>query len=361
MSSRNRASWERRSPAWQQAARLKPDYAEAHNNLGGTLREQGKFEEAAASLQQALRLEPDFAEAHTNLGNVLREQGKLEEAAASLQKALRLKPDFAEAHNNLGIVLQEQGKLEEAAASLQKALRLKPDFAEAHSNLGMLWLLQGDFERGWPKFEWRWRKKEFAFPPSPVPPGTARRCRARPFFCLRSRAWGTPSSAFVMQPLVQQRGLPVPVRSAHPPCRGLLEGVAGVDRLLVHGEAVPAFDVQAGLLSLPGLVETRLDTIPATGSLPGGQTGPGRTLARGLQPLGGFKVGIVWQGNPKHKGDRRRSIPLERFEALARLEGVRLVSLQKGLGRRTVGPRAAAFPSSTSDNGWRRSATPRRC
>jgi hypothetical protein len=44
----------------------------------------------------------------------------------------------------------------------------------------------------------------------------------------------------------------------------------------------------------------------------------------------GFKVGIVWQGNPKAPGDVTRSIPLGYFEPLAGVEGVRLFSLQKG-------------------------------
>ena len=42
-----------------------------------------------------------------------------------------------------------------------------------------------------------------------------------------------------------------------------------------------------------------------------------------------FKVGIVWQGNPRHKWDRRRSVRLTQFEPLAAVPGVRLISLQK--------------------------------
>ncbi|MFY0534169.1 hypothetical protein [Nannocystis pusilla] len=43
-------------------------------------------------------------------------------------------------------------------------------------------------------------------------------------------------------------------------------------------------------------------------------------------------MGIVWQGNPRHVGDRLRSIPLERFAALAAVPGVELISLQWGAG-----------------------------
>src|SRR5262249_27973176 len=40
----------------------------------------------------------------------------------------------------------------------------------------------------------------------------------------------------------------------------------------------------------------------------------------------------VWQGNPEHRNDRQRSVPLTRFASLARVDGVRLFSLQVGPG-----------------------------
>ena len=99
-------------------------------------KEQGKLDEAVACYRRALELKPDYAEAHNNLGNALKDQGKLDEAVACYRRALELKPDFAEAHNNLGNALKEQGKLDEAVACYRRALELKPDFAEAHGNLG---------------------------------------------------------------------------------------------------------------------------------------------------------------------------------------------------------------------------------
>ncbi len=88
--------------------------------------------EAVARYKDAIHFKPDFAEAHNNLGNALQEQGQLAEAVAHYREALRLKPDYADAYYNLGITLKEQGQLAEAVAQYQEALRLKPDYAEAH-------------------------------------------------------------------------------------------------------------------------------------------------------------------------------------------------------------------------------------
>ena len=118
------------------ALAIKPDYAEAHSNLGTSLNGQGKLDEAVASYNKALTIKPDYPEAHNNLGNALQEQGKLNGAVASYHKALAIKPDYAEAHYNLGNVFRELGQFDEAISSYKKALAIKPDYAEAHSNLG---------------------------------------------------------------------------------------------------------------------------------------------------------------------------------------------------------------------------------
>jgi tetratricopeptide (TPR) repeat protein len=121
---------------YQQALRINPDYAVAHNNLGFALGQAGKLDEAIAHYQQALRINPDYVEAHYNLGMALAQMGKIEEAMAHFEQALRINPDDAEAHNNLGTALARTGKIDEAIAHYEQALRIKPDFAEAHYNLG---------------------------------------------------------------------------------------------------------------------------------------------------------------------------------------------------------------------------------
>jgi hypothetical protein len=49
----------------------------------------------------------------------------------------------------------------------------------------------------------------------------------------------------------------------------------------------------------------------------------------------GFKIGISWQGG--RGGIASRAMPLSCFEGLSRLEGVRLISLQKGFGSEQLG------------------------
>jgi tetratricopeptide (TPR) repeat protein len=132
-------------PICEEVVRLKPDLAEAHNNLGVALVQQpGKLNAAIGQFGEAVRLKPDFAEAHYNRGNALYGANRTAEAVAELEEALRLKPDFVTAHFILGAILDLEGQIRQAAAQYAEALRWKPDFADAHLRLaGALLRLPG--------------------------------------------------------------------------------------------------------------------------------------------------------------------------------------------------------------------------
>ena len=113
--------------SYRKAIKIKPDYAEAHYNLGTHLKAIDKLKDAELSYVQAIKINPNYAEAHCNLGNILRDMGKLQEAELSYLKAIEIKPDFADAYFNLGNILEELGKSEEAIKIGETAVRLNPE------------------------------------------------------------------------------------------------------------------------------------------------------------------------------------------------------------------------------------------
>ena len=56
--------------------------------LGVTSAQLGRVQEAIGHWRQALQIKPDYAEAHYNLGYVLVDQGQTTEAVEHYQKAL---------------------------------------------------------------------------------------------------------------------------------------------------------------------------------------------------------------------------------------------------------------------------------
>jgi hypothetical protein len=114
--------------------------------------------------------------------------------------------------------------------------------------------------------------------------------------------------------------------------------------LVGQGDERPPFDVQAPLLSLPGIFHTALRDIPAAVPYLFADPGLVEHWRQELGGIAGFKIGIAWQGDPMYRSDRDRSIPVSRFEPLARCSGVRLLSLQKHDGVEQLHEVADRFP-----------------
>lgn len=62
-----------------------------------------------------------------------------------------------------------------------------------------------------------------------------------------------------------------------------------------------------------------------------------------------FKIGVVWAGNPDSPAEKGRSIALEALASLAKLDGIRLYSLQKGEAAKEL--KSASFKKSVTDFG----------
>jgi tetratricopeptide (TPR) repeat protein len=116
------------------ALTIKPDYAEAHNNLGIALHEQGNFDAARHHYQRAIRLRPDYAEAHFNHGNLLMDSGNSKAAVPHFKQALALRPNYVDALTNLGHSQLRSGDRMAALASFWKALEANPGNPELRNN-----------------------------------------------------------------------------------------------------------------------------------------------------------------------------------------------------------------------------------
>ncbi|MDB9865970.1 sulfotransferase [Candidatus Thioglobus sp.] len=120
------------------AVSIKPNYAEAHFNLGVSRKDLGQIEAAIESYKQAIIITPNYPDAHNNLGKLLFEDGQYKLAIESLEWAVAYKYDFYEAHNNLGNALNEYGNVEASIKSFEKALEHNPQYDKAYLNLALV-------------------------------------------------------------------------------------------------------------------------------------------------------------------------------------------------------------------------------
>ncbi|WP_333183646.1 tetratricopeptide repeat protein [Microcoleus sp. B3-D7] len=323
---------------YEQALVAEPNFVPALINLAVALQEKGGLFRASELYRRALEIQPHSWEAYNNLATVLQEQGNLEEALEYYHKALELLPDFVEAINNLGRTFLEKGAVEDAIACYRRAIHLSPDHASAHLNLSLALLLVGDLENGLAEYEWRWQIKEFhtghsCFLTGPDNTVSAREYRplwdgsdlvGKTILLHAEQGLGDSLQFIRYAAIVKNKGGRVIV-GCYPQLQRLFATVDGIDLLIVKGEPLPEFDVQAPMLSLPYVLGTKLETIPANTAYLSPPAGAEFTLL----PDRTLKVGIVWAGNPKHRKNKQRSCSLSQFLPLLDVAGVSFYSLQK--------------------------------
>ena len=312
---------------------LRSDHVDALINRGVVLRELQRPAEALASYEAVLSLRPNDAEVLYNRGAALRDLQRPAEALASYDRALAIKPDHVDALNNRGLALVDLQRTAEAIASYDRAIALRPDFTEAHWNRGWARLLLGDFDRGLPELEWRWGIEEVApwrrnFAP-PLWLGEMP-LTGKTILLHGEQGFGDDLQFVRYVPRVAELAREV-ILEVPAALTGLFSRIAGPAAIIPRGAELPAFDCHCPLASLPLAFKTRLDTIPsATPYLSVAEERLAKWRAR-LPQSSKRRVGVVWAGSQKFRGDQTRSIGLARLAALLAAPGIEFFGLQKDL------------------------------
>lgn len=138
--------WSEAIPALREIARLDPNSADAHHDLGRTYFRCGNLAEAVASLQRAVELRPSFTIAIAALAEALDLRGHILDAAAAFRRASRSASDLADRTIYLCKALLLESRLQEAEAELRRAITLAPENPVPHHLLGKLMTQLGLFE-----------------------------------------------------------------------------------------------------------------------------------------------------------------------------------------------------------------------
>ncbi len=358
----------------EESVRLDPRRAYTHHRLGMALEAMGRIEPAIAAFKQSLNidsrnidgwmslsrcqsragresdaieaaqravdLKPD-ADTHKCLADRLLESERYDRALLEYEKVSGLEPSRADVRLLLGLCYVQQNAHAAAIAAFDAAIALSPANAIARCNRGMAKLVSGDFAGGWVDFESREVPAAAHVANQPMWDGSDP--AGKRILLNYEQGQGDTFQFIRYAAVLKARGAEVYFH-CHPNTRRILHRTPGIDWLIARGEAVPPFDVQAQLMSLPGLCRTTLATIPCT--VPYIFTDPQLTKSWS-QRLGrgrGKRIGLVWQGDPMHSNDRHRSIPLRLFAPLARAVGTELISLQRGPGSEQIDSASADVP-----------------
>jgi hypothetical protein len=214
---------------------------------------------------------------------------------------------------NRALLMQDISRWEDAIADYDRAIALNPQFADAIYNRSMAQLFLGDFEEGWRGYEWRWinaRRLGIGEARSFEQPLWHGENIAGKQLLLYAEAGLGDTLQFCRYASMCARAGASVILEVQPPLVALLERLEGVSEVRAAGRALPMFDYQSPLLSLPLAFRTKLDTIPAPlGYLHAKEDLIERWRTR-LGPRSRPRVGLVWSGNPRNAFDSRRSVRL---------------------------------------------------
>lgn len=318
---------------YDRAISARPDFAEAFSNRGSALERLERYDAALANYNRALALRPDFVNALYNRGNVLKELRRNDEALASYDRALALSPDHADAHNNRGQVLKDLMRYDEAMAGYDAALAAEPDHVTAHGNAATLRLVTGDFERGWPHYEWRWKKEPLLGADRHFPQPQWRGdvpLAGKTILVSAEQGAGDTIHFCRYVPMLIEAGARV-VFEVQPQLRALMADFVPDAQVIVKGAPLPPFDLHCPLLSLPLAFRTRLDTIPAAHAYLHARAETAAAWKARVGPRRRPWIGLMWSGNPRHERNQERSLPLSTLLPLIDVDAT-FVSLQMEAG-----------------------------
>ena len=265
-----------------------------------------------------------------NRGIALQALKRFHEALACYDRAIAIRPDYAEAFSNRGLALQELKRLDEALASHDRAIALKPDYPEGFKNRALCKFLAGQYSEGWIDYEWRWHTADFPSKAPKFAKWEGETLEGRHLLVFSEQGLGDIIQFARYLPLLPPNRCKLTFLTDPKLVRLLRPLMSGIEVISALGSE-QNFDFQCALMSLPLRLGTNVSTIP---NLVPYLKAEDDLIAKWSKRIGehGFKIGIAWQGNPQSPVDQGRSIPLTEYVSLARLSGVRLISLQKGPG-----------------------------
>jgi len=120
---------------YRRAAELKPDFAEAHLNLGLTLLDAKDFAGAAVTLQHAAELMQGQARPRYLAALALERSGNIPGALAQYELAAALDTKNFDTFFHWGVTLLRAGRPEEGEQRLRQAIALRADNEAAHNAL----------------------------------------------------------------------------------------------------------------------------------------------------------------------------------------------------------------------------------
>lgn len=283
----------------------------------------GRLPDALQAWNEGVRHYPHSPPLWNNRGTTLLALKRFEEAAASYLRALELQPDLHNSRTALATCFQALGRPAEALSACEQVIQVVPDHAEAHWNRALLLLLLGDYQRGWDEYEWRWKRSRPTSPLRnfPFPAWCGENLNNKKLLVYSEQGYGDTIQFCRYLPLLAASGITI-IFECPAALVPLMASLSCANLgIIPAGQKIPPCDAHVALLSLPRIMATTEETIPAkTQYLRPPRPCVDNATLTCLPDSNIMRIGLCWRG--KQRPDPLRSCPAHVLAPLAAAEDV---------------------------------------
>ena len=297
-----------------------PENPQVLNALGHTWQAEGDFIKALEFWRKAIGLHPEYSEVWQNIALANEHLDNLPEAVAAHQKVVALLPENAKAHRFLGMAQLDYGLLPAAHQCFERALEIAPKDPENLWQRFFIRALVGDFPDAWSDYECR-----FSLPTRTTPDHGFNKPRwqgeelpDKSLLLHAEQGYGDTLQMIRYLPRVSERVGKI-ILWVPRPLRSLVKNINQIDELITEKPDVNTFDLHLPLMSLPGVFNDSLETIPNIVPYIPSKRNTGNSKIH--------KIGLCWAGSGNQPLDRR-SIPVDSFQPLFEKTELEVHSLQ---------------------------------
>lgn len=324
---------------FERVVATKPGDVQTLLALAVSLQTVHRFEDALARLDELLGVDPDSVPAYIRRALCCVDIGRFDEVLAAAAQVLRVQPGHGAALALRAIALDDLHRFDEAMASFEaadaafEADSTKTTELEANRwNKSLFCLRMGRYQEGWDLYDYRRSVMKWKLDPSIRAReewnGT-QDLRGKSIIIVGEQGLGDQIQFARYLPQIKAKGGAV-ILHVPPPLGGLMRTLEGVDEVVENGQVTPEAEYWTALLSLPRILGTTVETIPAPARYLAADPAKVEAWARTLGPRKSKRVGLVWTGNLRYQNDTNRSTRLRKV--IERLpEGLEFISLQKEL------------------------------
>ncbi|MES2352966.1 MAG: tetratricopeptide repeat protein [Pseudomonadota bacterium] len=351
--------------SYQMALQIDSTHPRAMNNCAVLLIARGELQEAELLLQRFLRFNSNDAKGWGNLAHIqsLRKENRLalvfferaieinsalphfylgrcavllqlrriDDAIADARQHIQLAPERSEGHGLLGNALWANNQFLDAVSACRRAIELDRNNANAHFILGLCYLTLGDYKNGWQEYEWRPKSANDLDHQYVIPRWDGSPLSGRRLLINAEQGLGDTIQFLRFLKLVQDEDVTIHCQNG---LVRLLSASPLVKHVIEHENFDPEkqqeFDLHFPLLSLPYLFEQDEKKFGFTAPLFSIDSALIEHWRERLSSDDHFRVGFIWAGSTSHLMDTFRSLTLEAFAPLTKIQSVTFYSLQKG-------------------------------